>query len=42
MGKEHEDFSGTILKSEPVVAVTITCNLGGERKSTSLNSSHRS
>lgn len=32
MGKEHEDFSGTILKSEPVVAVTITCNLGGERQ----------
>ena len=32
MGKEHEDFSGTILKPEPVIAVTVTCNLGGERQ----------
>jgi hypothetical protein len=32
MGKENEEFAGTILKPEPVVAVTITCNLGGERQ----------
>ena len=32
MGKEHEDFAGLALKPEPVVAVTVTCNLGGERQ----------
>ncbi len=32
MGRENEDFTGTVLKPEPVIAVTITCNLGGERQ----------
>lgn len=32
MNKENEDFTGVVLKPEPVVAVTVTCNLGGERQ----------
>ena len=32
MGQDRDDFSATVLKPEPVIAVTVTCNLGGERQ----------
>lgn len=32
MNKENEDFTGVALKPEPVVAVTIVCQLGNERQ----------
>lgn len=32
MGQDRDDFAGVGLKPEPVVAVTVTCNLGGERQ----------
>jgi hypothetical protein len=32
MGQDRDEFTASVLKPEPVVAVTVTCNLGGERQ----------
>lgn len=32
MGQDRDDFTAAVTKPEPVVAVTVTCNLGGERQ----------
>lgn len=32
MDRDQEAFTGAVVRPEPVVAVTVTCNLGGERQ----------